>query len=83
MTLTILELLYIVLALFVAVIGTLLTIILVRVIKILGPIMEIVNLYNKVKQILELYASIPQTIVDWVKDSIAGVVEEKEEKQEK
>jgi hypothetical protein len=32
--------------------------------------MEIINIYNKVKRILDIYASVPKIIIDWVKDII-------------
>jgi hypothetical protein len=30
--------------------------------------MEIIEIYNKVKRILDIYASVPKIIMDWVKD---------------
>ncbi|PZM86711.1 hypothetical protein DLH72_00270 [Candidatus Gracilibacteria bacterium] len=62
MELTILEALYIVLIVFTSVIGTLLVIILIRVLKILGPIVEIADFYNKVKSIFAVYSQIPTKI---------------------
>jgi hypothetical protein len=32
--------------------------------------MEIIEIYNKVKRILNIYASVPKIIIDWVKDII-------------
>lgn len=68
MTLTILEILYIVLIAFGSVIWTLLIIVLVRVIKILWPVMEMLEFYNKIKQIFSAYASIPDKIKEHAKD---------------
>ena len=68
MTLTILEILYIVLIAFSSVIWTLLIIVLVRVIKILWPVMEIIEFYNKIKQIFSAYASIPDKLKDQAKN---------------
>lgn len=62
MELTILEALYIVLIVFTSVIWTLLVIILIRVLKILWPIVEIADFYNKVKSIFTVYSQIPTKI---------------------
>lgn len=70
MTLTILEILYIVLIIFSSIIGTLLVLILVKVLKILWPITELVDIYNKIKNIFKMYASIPDMIKEKVKESI-------------
>jgi hypothetical protein len=82
MTITILELLYIVLIIFVSIIWTLLTIILLRVLKILWPVMEIVTVYNKVKKVLDIYASVPWIVIDWVKDIVTSVLWWWKEKKE-
>jgi len=71
MTLTILEILYIVLIVFSSIIWTLLIIILIRVIKILWPVMEILELYNKIKNIFSAYASIPDKVKDYAKDFLS------------
>ncbi len=73
MALTILELLYIVLIMFSSIIWTLLILVLIRVIKILWPIMEVVDLINKVKQIFKAYASIP----DMIKEKVAETIKKK------
>ncbi len=70
MTLTILEILYIVLIMFWSIIWTLLIIVLMKIIKILGPIMEVVELYNKIKQIFSAYANIPDIIKSKVSDTL-------------
>lgn len=70
MTLTILEALYIVLIVFSSIIGTLLVLVLIRALKILWPVMELVEFYNKIKSIFSAYASIPDKIKDYAKDFI-------------
>jgi hypothetical protein len=32
--------------------------------------MEIIEIYNKVKRILNIYAAVPKIAIDWVKDLI-------------
>lgn len=76
MELTILEILYLVLIIFSSIIWTLLIIVLMRVLKILGPVMEIVEFYNKIKQVFKAYASIPEQI----KDSVMDIFKEKKDK---
>jgi len=70
MTLTILELLYIVLIMFSSIIWTLLIIVLLRVIKILWPILEIMSIVEKIKNIFKAYANIPDMIKEKVKEII-------------
>lgn len=70
--LTTLDLLYISLSMFTVIIGTLITIVLIRVIKILGPVVEIVWFYNKIKQILSAYSQIPDMIKEKVKETMKG-----------
>jgi len=62
MALTILEILYIVLIMFSSIIWTLLVLVLMRVFKILWPVTEIVEFYNKIKQIFAAYSAIPDKI---------------------
>lgn len=62
MVLTILEILYIVLIVFSTIIWTLLIIVLMRVIKILWPIVEMAWFYNKFKWLMASYAAIPEII---------------------
>lgn len=61
-TLTTLDLLYIVLSLFTVIVWTLLTIILFKVIKILNPILEILDYYNQFKSYMSSYKAIPWII---------------------
>lgn len=71
MSLTILEALYIVLIVFSSIIWTLLILVLVRVLKILWPIVEIAEFYEKIKKIFWIYANIPSILkeqVFWKKD---------------
>lgn len=77
MTLTILEILYIVLIIFTSIIWTLLTIVLVKVLKILWPVMEVVELYNKIKNILKAYANIP----DIIKNKVSETLKNKKDSQ--
>lgn len=70
LTLTILDLLYLVLTFFIAVIGTLLTIVLMRALKVLWVVVELVDYYNKLKQILWYYSHIPGA----VKDSVMSIL---------
>jgi uncharacterized membrane protein len=69
--LTILEILYIVLIMFTSIVGTLLIIALLRVIKILWPITEIADFYNKIKQILSAYKQIPELFKEKVQEVLA------------
>ena len=68
MTLTIIELLYIVLIMFTSIIWTLLIIVLMRVLKILWPVTEIIDMYNKIKNIFKAYANIPDILKEKAKD---------------
>ncbi len=68
MELSILNFLYLVLIFFSTIIWTLLIIILIRVLKILGPISEMVEIYNKIKKILSFYWQIPENIKQFVMD---------------
>lgn len=70
MTLTILEILYIVLIMFWSIIWTLLILVLIRVLKILWPVMDMVEFYNKIKQIISAYSSIPDMIKKKVSDTL-------------
>ncbi|RAL57924.1 hypothetical protein BLD25_01045 [Candidatus Gracilibacteria bacterium GN02-872] len=76
MTLTVLDALYIVLIVFSSVIGTLLIITLIRIIKILGPIVEIAEFYEKVKQTIIAYSQIPTV----VKEKFKGKKQKTEKK---
>ncbi len=72
--LSILDLLYLILSFFITIIWTLLIIVLLRILKILWPIVEITNMYNKIKQLLSAYAQIPQMI----KEKILSLFEKKD-----
>lgn len=76
MELTILELLYIVLIIFTSIIWTLLTLVLIRVLKVLWVVMEMVAIYNKIKQILSVYSHIPEI----VKEKVSEIISSKKEK---
>lgn len=75
-TLTTLDILYIVLSIFTWVIWTLLAIVLIRVIRILWPILEIISYYDKFKQYLSAYKQIP----NMVKDKIFEIIKSKKQK---
>jgi len=70
-SLTILQLLYLVLIFFITVVGTLLIMILLRVLKILGPITEMAEFYYKIKTVLGYYREIPDIIKEKVKSVIS------------
>ena len=70
MTLTIIEILYIVLIMFSSIIWTLLILVLIRVMKILWPAMEILELYNKIKTVIKAYSSIPDMIKQKVSETL-------------
>lgn len=68
MSLTILEVLYIFLIAFTAIIWTLLTIVLMRLMKILWVVQEITWIYEKIKQALNAYSKIPETVKEVIKE---------------
>jgi len=72
MELTILQILYIVLIIFTSIIWTLLIVVLMRVLKVLWVAVEIVEFYNKIKQILSVYAHIPEMIKEKVSDILSS-----------
>ena len=76
MELTILQILYIVLIIFTSIIWTLLILVLMRVFKVLWAVVELVEFYNKIKQILSVYAHIPEMI----KEKISDILSSKENK---
>ena len=65
-SLTTLDILYITLSIFTAVIWTLLAIVLFKVIKVLNPVLEIVDYYNQLKSYLASYKAIPSIIKEKV-----------------
>jgi len=70
MTLTILDILYIVLIVFWSIIWTLLTLVLIRVYKLLWPMVEMLEIYNKMKSIFQAYANIPEIIKNKVSETL-------------
>jgi len=70
MTLTILEVLYIVLIVFWSIIWTLLILVLLRVYKILWPMVEMLEIYNKMKTIFRAYANIPEIVKNKVSETL-------------
>ncbi len=81
-TLTTLDILYIVLSIFTAIIGTLLAIVLFRVIKILTPVLEIVDYYNQFKSYIASYKAIPGIIKEKIFDIIWNFTSWKDEELE-
>ena len=93
-TLTTLDILYIVLSLFTVIVWTLLTIILFKVIKILNPILEMVDYYNQFKSYIASYKAIPTIIKEkvfeiiwsfWSKETVEDeeIIEKKKNKKKK
>ena len=62
--LSILDLLYLVLTFFLVVIGTLLTLILLRVFKILAVGVELTNYYWQIKKLITYYSYVPYVVKD-------------------
>lgn len=78
-TLTTLDILYITLSIFTAIVWTLLAIVLFRVIKILGPVMEILEYYEKVKSYLSMYSQIPTIIKEKIFEIFSKSTDKSEE----
>ncbi|MCH2189065.1 hypothetical protein MK079_04540 [Candidatus Gracilibacteria bacterium] len=70
MILSTLDIFLLVLTFFGTIIGTLLVIVLMRVLSILGVVQEITNYYKKIKQFLNGYAQIPDTVKQAAKDMV-------------
>lgn len=66
--LSILELLYLVLTFFLIIIGTLLTLILLRLLKILAVGVELAEYYEKMKQLFIYYSVVPYVVKDKIFD---------------
>ncbi len=77
--LSILNLLYLVLTFFLVIIGTLLTLVLLRVLKILAVGVEMADYYWQVKKFLNYYSQVPFIIKDKIFDYLAGEQDNKEE----
>jgi len=73
LTLTTLDILYITLSIFAWVIWTLLAIVLFRVIKILWPVLEMLDYYKQFKSYLSAYSQIPTMVKDRVFEVIWGL----------
>jgi len=67
MEFSLLEILYFVLIIFTIVIGTLLSIVLFRVLQLLDIVSEIVWYYKKVKRVVAMYNNIPNLVKDKIK----------------
>jgi len=70
-TLSIIEILYLVLIVFSSIIWTLLILVLIRVYKILWPMVEILEIYNKIKTIFKTYANIPEMVKNKVSETLS------------
>ena len=80
---SILELLYLILTFFLVIIGTLLTLVLLRTLKILAVGVEIANYYWEMKRLVMYYSQVPFVIKDKIFDYLAGDQEEYDEQSEK
>lgn len=67
MMLSLIDILYIVLIFFTCIIGTLLTLILIKVLRVLEVVDEILFYYGRVKKVFWMYANIPQMIKEKIK----------------
>lgn len=76
---TILELLYLVLTFFLVIIGTLLTLVLLRTLKILAVGVEIANYYWEMKKVLTYYSQVPFVVKDKIFEYFANRGEEYED----
>jgi hypothetical protein len=70
MDISLLEALYITLIAFLAVTGTLLSIVLFKLIRILNTLEEMVQIYLQIKEIFSLYSQIPVMLIEFVKNMI-------------
>lgn len=68
----IVEVLYIVLIFFTTIVWSLLSIVLYKILKVLNVVMEVVDIYNRVKQVMWIYSQIPDMILDKVKEFVFG-----------
>lgn len=69
--LSILELLYLVLTFFLVIVGTLLTLVLLRLLKILAVGVELADYYQNLKQLVIYYSLVPYVIKDKILDMLA------------
>ncbi len=83
MVLTTLDILYITLSIFTAVIGTLLAVVLFKVIKILWPIEEMVGYYKMIKSYLSAYKQIPLMVREYIYEFISNLTSKKSSKTSK
>lgn len=77
-TLTSLDILYITLSIFTAIIWTLLSIVLFRTIKIMWPVLEILEYYKKVKLYISAFSQVPEIIKDKVFEIIWWIWKDKD-----
>ncbi|MDD5769613.1 MAG: hypothetical protein PHE25_01490 [Candidatus Gracilibacteria bacterium] len=72
MDLSILDVLYLVLILFTTVIGSLLSVVLYKLLGILNALTEIIEIYNNIKRIFLLYSHLPEIFIGYIKNFIFG-----------
>lgn len=77
-TLTSLDILYITLSIFTAIVWTLLSIVLFRTIKIMWPVLEILEYYKKVKLYISAFSQVPEIIKDKVFEIIWWIWKDKD-----
>jgi hypothetical protein len=77
--LSILDLLYLVLTFFLVIVGTLLTLVLLRTLKILAVWVELADYYWQVKKLFTYYSQVPFVIKDKIFDYLAWTRNETEE----
>jgi hypothetical protein len=78
--LSILDLLRLVLTFFLVVIGTLLTIAMLRILRILKVWVELADYYDEVKKVIVYYAMVPYVLKDKIFESLTGNKENTDEK---
>lgn len=81
--LSILDLLYLVLTFFLVVIGSLLSLVLLRLLKILAVGVEIANYYWGVKRMLLYYSQVPFVVKEKIFEYFSGTTEYDEEQKQK
>ena len=70
---TSLDILYVTLTIFTAIVGTLLSIVLFKLIKVMGPILDILNQYGKIKSYISSYAQVPQIVKNKVFEFVSSM----------
>jgi len=81
-TLTTLDILYVTLSIFTAIVWTLLAVLLYRVIKITWPVVEILSYYKQFKWYVSSYSQIPQAVKDKVFEMVSNLKKSKQKKED-